>query len=268
MQNNLLTDFPKRYGAYALVTGASEGIGQSFAEELAQAGMNVVLVARRQDRLNALAHELEGKYKIMCPVIAADLSSTDQLSELIEMTDKLDIGLVVCNAGFGTAGNFLDADIDNELNMLNVNCTAVTKLAHHFGLKFKTKGVGGLILLSSIVATQGVARAAHYAATKAYVHTLGEGLQQEWLDSELDLLIVAPGPVNTGFAQRSKMQLGKAATPQVVARQSLKALGRQQLIHPGWLAKCMHLALSTAPRVLRVKIMSAIMGSMTKHLSH
>lgn len=268
MSNNRLTDFPNRYGAYALVTGASEGIGQSFAEELAKAGMNVVLVARRQDRLNALAQELEGKYKVMCPVIAADLSSAEQLSALMEVTDQLDIGLVVCNAGFGTAGNFLDADIENEVNMLHVNCTAVTRLAYHFGLKFKAKGAGGLILLSSILATQGVARSAHYAATKAYVHTLGEGLQQEWRASGVDLLVVAPGPVHTGFAQRSKMQLGQAATPEVVARQSLKALGRQQAVHPGWLAKGMNLALSTAPRFLRVKIMSAIMGSMTQHLSH
>lgn len=268
MENDRLNALPKRYGAYALVTGASEGIGQCFAEALAKAGMNVVIVARRQDRLNALAQSLEAQYKIKCLAIQADLSSATQLERVLQLTDKLDIGLLVCNAGFGSAGNFLDADLEVELNMLNVNCKAVTKLAHHFGLKFKLKGAGGLILLSSIVATQGVARSAHYAATKAYVHTLGEGLQQEWLKSGLDLLIVAPGPVNTGFAQRSKMALGQAAAPAVVAKQSLQALGRWRLIHPGWLAKCMALALSTAPRALRVKIMSAVMGSMTKHLAH
>jgi short-subunit dehydrogenase len=251
-----------------MVTGASEGIGQCFAEELAKAGMNVVLVARRREKLNALAMALEAKYKIICPVIQADLSNTEQLEDLLEITDKLDIGLLVCNAGFGTAGNFLDAEIETEMSMLSVNCTAVTKLVHHFGLKFKNKGVGGLILLSSILASQGVARTAHYAATKAYIHTLGEGLQKEWHGSHLDLLIVAPGPVETGFTHRSKMLMGRPTSPEVVARQSLRALGHQQLIHPGWLAKCMAFALCTAPRALRVKIMSAIMGSMTKHLSH
>lgn len=268
MENFRLNVLAKRYGSYALVTGASEGIGQCFAEELAKAGMNVVLVARRLDRLNALAQNLQFKYKVRCPVIQADLSNTEQLEELLQMTDELNIGLLVCNAGFGAAGNFLDTDIESEVNMLNVNCMAVTRMVHHFGLKFKTKGAGGVILLSSIVATQGAARSAHYAATKAYVHTLGEGLQQEWLDSGIDLLIVAPGPVNTGFAKRSKMQFGKAGTPEMVARQSLQALGRQQLIHPGWLAKWLALALSTAPRALRVKIMATIMASMTKHLSH
>ena len=268
MQKDRLNAMPDRYGAYALVTGASEGIGQCFAEELAKAGMNVVLVARRQDRLNALAQTLEAKYKVFCPVIALDLSSTEHLEDLLQITGQLDIGLLVCNAGFGAAGNFLDASIETEMNMLSVNCTAVTRLVHHFGLKFKNKGTGGVILLSSIVATQGVARSAHYAATKAYVHTLGEGLQQEWRGSGLDLLIVAPGPVETGFAQRSNMQLGKTTSPEVVAKQSLRALGRQQLIHPGWLAKCLALALSLAPRALRVNIMGAVMGSMTKNLPH
>lgn len=268
MKKDRLNALSNRYGAYAMVTGASEGIGQCFAEELAKEGMNVVLVARRQDQLNTLAQTLEAKYKIMCPVVQADLSRTEQLEELLQLTDKLDIGLVICNAGFGTAGNFLDGDIETEMSMLNVNCTAVTRLVHHFGLKFKNKGVGGVILLSSIVATQGVARSAHYAATKAYVHTLGEGLQQEWTDSGLDLLIVAPGPVKTGFAQRSNMKLRNTAFPDVVARESLYALGRQQLIHPGWLAKCMALALSAAPRSLKVKIMGSVIGSMTKHLTH
>lgn len=267
MQKNLFSHLPQRYGSYALVTGASEGIGQCFAEELAKSGMNVVLVARRIDRLNARALALEAKYKILCPVIQADLSSADGVERVLELTENLELGLLVCNAGFGSAGDFLDVDLETEVNMLNVNCTAVTKLVHHFARKFKMKGTGAVILLSSIVATQGVARSAHYAATKAYVQTLGEGLQQEWRGSGLDLLIVAPGPVNTGFAKRSKMQLGKAATPEVVAKQALQALGQKKMVHPGGLAKCMSLALSTAPRALRIKIMGAIMGSMTRHLS-
>ncbi len=266
VKNGRLNELVKRYGPYALVTGASEGIGQSFAEELAKAGMNVVLVARREDRLNTLAKELEGRYKILCPVINADLSSAEQVEYLLQLTDSLDIGLVVCNAGFGTAGDFLASDIDVEMNMLALNCTGVTRLVHHLGIKFKNKHSGGVILLSSIVATQGVARSAHYAATKAYVHTLGEGLQQEWQGSGLDLLIVAPGPVETGFAKRSGLRMDKTASPHLVARQALAALGRKKLIYPGGLAKGLALALSTAPRWLRVKIMSSIMGSMTQHL--
>ncbi len=266
MENDHLAPLVKRYGPYAMVTGASEGIGRAFAEKLASMGMNVVLVARRKDRLNLLATELEGRYSVSCPVIQADLSSDKQVDNLLQVTDSLDIGLVICNAGFGTAGDFLASNVDTELNMLAVNCVSVTRLVHHFGLKLKQKGFGGVILLSSIVATQGVARSAHYSATKAYVHTLGEGLQQEWRGSGVDLLIVAPGPVETGFAKRSGMQLGKTASPQTVASQALDALGRQKLIHPGALAKSMAVGLSTAPRWLRVKIMGSVMGLMTQHL--
>lgn len=266
MNNLINSNFAKRYGPYALVTGASEGIGASFAEELAKRGLNVVLVARREDRLSELANRLEANYGVLCPVICADLSNSEDIQAMFNITDRIDIGLVVCNAGYGTAGNFLDNDLDNELNMLSVNCNAVTQMVHHMGLKLKSKGHGGVILLSSIVATQGVARSAHYAATKAYIQTLGEGLQQEWDDMGIDLLIVAPGPVATGFAARSNMKLGKAATPEVVAQQSLKALGHQKMIHPGWLAKLMSFSLSTAPRGIRVLIMGAIMGAMTKHL--
>lgn len=99
------------------------------------------------------------------------------------------------------------------------------------------------------------------------MHTLGEGLQQEWRGTGVYLLIVAPGPVETGFAKRSNMRLGRAETPEVVAHESLKALGRHRIVRPGWLAKGLALTLSTAPRWLRVKIMSSIMGSMTQHLS-
>jgi short-subunit dehydrogenase len=259
-------EFVSRYGPYALVTGASEGIGASFAEELAKLGMNVVLVARREDRLHALARRLEDKYNVLCPVIKVDLSRPEELEALFQISSSIDIGLVVCNAGFGTAGYFLDSDLATEMGMFEVNCAVVTKMAHCLGHRLKLRGNGGMILLSSIVATQGAARSAHYAATKAYVHTLGEGLQQEWRDNGIDLLLVAPGPVDTGFFARSNMQPGATAKPGVVARQSLAAIGRKKIIYPGWMAKLMMVSLSTAPRWIRVKIMGAIMESMTMHL--
>ncbi|MFY8044053.1 MAG: SDR family NAD(P)-dependent oxidoreductase, partial [Rhodoferax sp.] len=186
-----------RYGPYALVTGASEGIGRCFAVELAKAGINVVLVARRYEMLQMLAESLESTYGVLCPVICADLSKPEAIEEIYQATDRLDIGLVVCNAGFGTAGNFLDSDLSVEMNLLSVNCAAVTSMAYRSGRKLQARGRGGLILLSSIVATQGAPRSAHYAASKAYVHTLGEALQNEWRGTGVDVLIVAPGPVET-----------------------------------------------------------------------
>ncbi|NBW48746.1 MAG: SDR family NAD(P)-dependent oxidoreductase [Betaproteobacteria bacterium] len=264
--STLEQEFAARYGPYALVTGASEGIGRSFAMELAKTGLHLVLVARRADLLQALAKTLEASYGVRCLVIAADLSRSEDVDSLYQQIQALDIGLVVCNAGFGTAGNFLDGDLPTEMNLLRVNCAAVTTMAYRSGHQLRARGKGGLVLLSSIVATQGVPRSAHYAASKAYVHTLGEALRHEWKGSGVDVLIVAPGPVATGFAVRSRMQLSNAADADVVAAESLRALGRQAVVHPGWLAKLLSLALSTAPRSLRVKIMGMVMRGMTQQL--
>jgi short-subunit dehydrogenase len=255
-----------KYGPYALVTGASEGIGRAFAEELAKLGFEVILVARRTELLDELAKRLEEKYGVMCPVITADLTNPEDFEDVFLKIKNLDIGLFVCNAGFGTAGDFLNSDLSNELNMLSLNCATLTAMTHYFGNKFRQKGKGGIILLSSIVALQGVARSAHYSATKAYVHTLGEALQVEWQGSGVDLLIVAPGPVETGFALRSKMELGNAATPDTVARESIGALGRRKVVRPGLLAKKLAFLLSTVPRWAKVKIMSSVMSGMTKRL--
>lgn len=258
--------FLSTYGPYALVTGASEGIGRSFATQLAKSGLNVLLVARRAEALNLLSQELESTFGVLCPVVVADLSNESDVEQVLQQTQKLDIGLVICNAGYGTAGDFLDNDLEVEMNMLRVNCSAVTRMAHVLGNQLRTRGKGGMILMSSVVATQGAPRSANYAASKAYIHSLGEALQEEWRDTGVDLLLVAPGPVATGFAKRSKMQMGQTATPDIVASESLQALGKKHIVHPGWLAKMMVFALSTAPRFIRVKIMGAIMSGMTKQL--
>lgn len=258
--------FKSTYGPYALVTGASDGIGRAFATQLAKRGLNVLLVARRAEALNQLSRELESKFGVLCPVMVADLSIESDVEHVLQQSQKLDIGLAICNAGYGTAGSFLENDLEIEMNMLRVNCTAVTRMAHVLGHRFRTRGKGGMVLMSSIVATQGVPRSANYAASKAYIHSLGEALQEEWRDNGVDLLIVAPGPVATGFAKRSKMQMGQTATPDVVAIESLEALGKKHIVHPGWLAKLMVFGLSTAPRFIRVKIMGSIMSGMTKQL--
>jgi uncharacterized protein len=257
--------FLTRYGPRALVTGASDGIGRSFAVALARRGLDLVLVARRREKLESLARTLTQEHAVQCRVVAADLATAEGLAAVLEATSELDMGLAVCAAGFGTAGPFLDGDLDNELDMLQLNCGATTALSWHFGKRLGTRGQGGLILLSSIVAFQGVPRAAHYAASKAYVQTLAEGLQLEWRDRGIDVLAVAPGPVNTGFAGRSRLNMGKAESPDVVAEQSLKALGRGGTVRPGVLSKVLGYSLAMAPRRARTAIMGTIMRGMTAH---
>lgn len=258
--------FRLRYGTWAVVTGASSGIGRAMANELAAKGLNLVLIARRQAELEQVAKYVSARYGVDARVLAGDLAATKTLALIETETKDLDLGLLVAAAGFGTAGNFLEAELQDELAMLDVNCRAVMQLSLHFGKRFAQRGRGGLILFGSLVGYQGTPRAAHYAATKAYVQTFAEALHVELAPKGVDVLSSAPGPVNSGFAARADMKMGAAEKPETIARTTLNALGKKMTVTPGALSKLLTWSLMTAPRGLRVRIMGKIMGGMTKHL--
>lgn len=259
------SDYALRYGPWAVVTGASEGIGRALAVELARRGLHLVLVARREPLLRALAADLRRDHGIDCRVVTADMAEADALRQLADRTNALDIGLLVAAAGFGSSGALADIDLDNELNMVDVNCRAVLGLSWHFARRFKARGRGGLVLLSSLVAFQGVPRAANYAATKAYIQTLAEGLRIELLPHGVDVLASAPGPIASGFAQRADMRMSASLQPDVVARASLDALGNSTTVRPGWLSKALGWSLALLPRWAMVRVMAQVMKGMTAH---
>jgi uncharacterized protein len=256
----------RQYGPWAVVTGASEGIGREMAVYLAQSGLTLVLVARREDRLRELATELQKLHGGSHRVVAADLGEAVGVRALVEATRDLDVGLLVAAAGFGTSGNFIEADLDNELGMIDLNCRAVAALCHAFGNRFSRRGRGGIVLMSSIVAFQGVPRAANYAATKAYVQSLAEGLRFELGPRGVDVLACAPGPVRSGFAARASMVMGFAQTPRDIAAPTFQALFRRGTVRPGWLAKALEFSLKLLPRWGRVRMMKVIMAGMTREV--
>ena len=254
-----------RYGPYAIVTGASSGIGLGIARRLAEAGLNLVLVARREELLEASARTFRSEFGTDVRIIAADLSSEPENARVLAETRELDIGMLVASAGFGTSGAFLDSPVTDELDMLHVNCRSLLTLTHHFGRRFRERGRGGLVLLSSMVAFQGVPYAAHYAATKAYVQSLAEGLHVELSGTGVDVLAAAPGPTNSGFADRADMRMGMALASEDVALPTLRALGRKSTVMPGLLTKFLVGSLATLPRVGKVRMMGQVMHGMTKH---
>ncbi len=259
------TDHARRYGPWAVVTGASEGIGREFAKDLARRGLHLVLVARRETLLHTLAAELSQRHGIECRVIAVDMADADAVTRLADATRALDVGLLVAAAGFGSSGELADGALDNELNMVDVNCRAVLGLSWLFARRFKAQRRGGIVLLSSLVAFQGVPRAANYAATKAYIQTLAEGLRVELQPYGVDVLASAPGPIASGFAQRADMRMSASLKPGVVARVSLDALGRGTTVRPGGLSKLLGWSLAMLPRWAMVRVIAQVMKGMTAH---
>lgn len=255
----------RHYGPWVVVTGASSGIGLELAERLAEAGLNVVICARHEERLRALGVTWRAQHNVSIRVVAVDLAEATGSEQLIQQTSDLDIGLLVASAGFGTSGLFVNGQVSDEVAMLRVNCEALLILTHHFAQQMAAKGRGGLILLSSLVAFQGVPYAAHYAATKAYVQSLAEGLARELKPRGVDVLAAAPGPVSSGFEQRARMKINVSLTPAQIGVPILAALGRQTTVLPGWLTKLLTYSLRPVPRWGKVRIMEQVMGGMTAH---
>ena len=255
----------ERYGPWAVVTGASDGIGRELAVQLASMGMNLVLVARRGEVLSALAASLRASDGIDSRVIAADLERAEEVQRVVTQTQDLDVGLLVAAAGFGTSGSFLEANLDEELGMIDVNCRAVAATSLLFGRRLARRGRGGLVLMSSLLAFQGTPRASNYAATKAYVQSLAEALRIELRPLGVDVIASAPGPIRSGFAVRANMRMSVAASPQIVAAATLESLGRRTTVRPGLLSKLLEYSLAMLPRWGRVRVMSLVMGGMTNH---
>jgi short-subunit dehydrogenase len=254
-----------KYGEWAVITGASSGIGLELATQLASAGFNLVLISRHLEKLQEVENRLSANTTIEIKIVDVDVSETEGIDQIIEATKGLKVGLLIASAGYGTSGNFIDSSFHSEINMLRVNCEALLSLTHYFGQQFAIQKRGGIILMSSMVAFQGTPYSANYAATKAYVQTLAEGIAVELKSKGVDVLAAAPGPVESGFSKRANMKMSMSLTPSQVGIPILKALGRKTTVLPGLLTKFLVYSLRTVPRKGKVKIMEKVMGGMTVH---
>jgi short-subunit dehydrogenase len=194
-------DGPFAYrGRWALVTGASMGIGEAFAWALAERGMNLVLCARSEDRLQQLARAIRAEHRVQTHVVPADLAQPRAPADAWRRTGEgRDIHLLVNNAGFGLHGRFEALPADRQAEMVALNCTAVLELAHLALGGMRTRGTGGIINVASVVAFQPVPWMATYAATKAFVLSLSQSLAEENRGSGVRVLCVSPGSTPSGF---------------------------------------------------------------------
>ena len=223
-----------RYGGWALVTGASSGIGASLARQIAADGMNVVLSARRQDRLEALSTEIERNFEVKTQITVADLSEPDGAQKLLAAVSHLEIGLLVNNAGLGYAGRFDLLDGERLRQLVTVNCEAPLVLTHALVRGMRERGRGGVIFTGSVAGRQSLPLHAVYSATKAFDNFLAEALWAELRASNIDVLSLEPGSTETEFQEVAGEIAHSGQSADEVAALGLRSLGQQPSVIAGW----------------------------------
>ncbi|WP_175990434.1 SDR family oxidoreductase [Bacillus sp. Marseille-Q1617] len=250
-----------------LITGASSGIGLHFSHKFAQAGHNVVLVARSEEKLHSLAAELEGKYKIKAHVIKADLAETGASRFIYEQvtSNDIEVDILINNAGFGLFGEFEQTEIEKEKDMIQVNITALTELSKYFGKEMVNRKKGQILNVASTAAFQPGPLMSVYYATKAYVLSLSEALANEWEEYGVQVMALCPGATKTGFSDAAELQESRlfqsgVMTVEEVVEEAYKQMAHQKkvVIIPGMKNRVLAGSIRFMPRKLVTKIVRKV----------
>lgn len=228
---------PSRYGQWALVTGGTSGIGEAIAQQLAQQGLHLVLVARDAARLQNKAEKISAAYGVQVRTVAADLTEPAGLDAVLAATRDVEIGMLVPCAAIETRGYFVENPADAERAMVQMNVTAPMVMTQHFGAQMARRGKGAILFVSSLSGWMPQPYMAHYGACKAYVLALGAGLHHEMKDKGVDVSVLSPGPTDTPMAAATGIDFAAMGmsimTPQSVAACGLAALGKRPNAVPG-----------------------------------
>jgi uncharacterized protein len=228
-------DFRARYGPWAVVAGASAGLGAAFAEQLAARKLNLVLIARQAPPLEELRARLVREHGIEARAVAADLGAPDLLAEVRAAAAGLEVGLLVYNAAFSLIGRFLEQPLADKLRIVDVNCRGPLILADELGRQMAARRRGGILLMSSLAGARGSPLVATYAASKAFNLVLAESLWDELAEDGIDVLACRAGATRTPNFDASN-PAGKVPTmePGPVVSAALAALGRKPSMVPGF----------------------------------
>ena len=228
------TVFREKFGPWALIAGASEGIGAAFSKALAQRGLNLILIARRQNILSDLAQELRTSYDIHVDEYALDLGDTSSVQRLISGLNQ-EIGLLVYNAAYSPIGYFKDIPYTKLEKIIHVNVQTPLFLLKTLAGPMIQRGKGGIVLMSSLSGNQGSPKIATYSASKSFNTILAEGLWHELKDLNVDVIACVAGAVRTPGYMTSADEKDAPGTldPDIVVEQTLSALGSSPLVTPG-----------------------------------
>jgi len=252
----------KRFGPWALVTGASSGIGKEFARQIAASGIHVALVGRREPLLRTVGAECTRASGVQHRIIRLDLSEPDFLPVLADATRDLDIGLVVSNAGTGNPGEFLKHDRQLLHETLRLNTIAHLDITHHFGQKLGERRRGGIILVGALGAENGIPCMANDGGAKAYVHSLGEALHYEFKPLGVYVTVLAAGVTNTAVIDKfglnpKTMPMKPMSVEQCVSEGLSGLLKNRSRVVPGRLNRIMN---ALVPASLARKLLADLLG--------
>jgi uncharacterized protein len=253
-----MKDFQATYGSWALVAGASEGLGAAFADALAARGLNLILVARREPQLMAFAKELRHRYAVSVEAQSLDLAESGSCESLIASLQH-DVGLLVCNAAYSAVGRFQDVPLAQLQQILAVNTAAPLALTRELLPHLVERGRGGVVLMSSLSGGQGSANIATYAATKAFNTVLAEGLWQEMGEQGIDVIASCAGAIRTpGYLNAQKGgEAPGVLDAHEVAEETLAALGSAPVVIPGRLNKWVGFMMQRLlPKASAIRLMS------------
>lgn len=258
-----------RYGDWALITGATSGIGRSLAKQLAADGVNIVAVARTASALEKLAEELTAAHGVKVRALTADVSTAAGIEGLIEGVSDLEIGVLIPCAAIEGSGYFVEATPESHARMLQMDCYGPMRLTHHFGGAMAKRGKGAILLVSSLSGWMAQPYMAHYGAVKAYILALGEGLHHEMRDKGVDVAVLSPGPTDTPMAAGTGIDFASMGMvvmrPDDVAAAGLAALGRSAHAVPGFRNKMMAVMMTRLmPRWLVGRMFRWMMGKALK----
>jgi uncharacterized protein len=257
--------FVRRYGSWAVVAGASEGLGAAWAGALAARGLHLLLIARRPEVLEATATSIRSRHGVEVRTVPFDLASADFAAELERLTADIEVGFAVFNAAHAPRGEFLDLTLQDQLRSIDVNCRGPLTLAHVLGRRMAARGRGALVLMSSLSAFNGSPFIATYGATKAFNLVLAEGLWFELRSRGVDVLACAAGATLTpGFRKASPAGEPGMIEPAQVVKEALERLGRTGVMIPGAFNR---FASFLMRRVLPRRTTVGILGKRTRNLA-
>lgn len=237
---------------YALITGASSGIGADIARALCKRGYDLILVARRTDKLEKLKSELTCE----CVVIGCDLSVYDNCKKLFADVENMDIGVLVNCAGFGVFGKFFETELDKEISMINTNITTVHILTKLFVNKFLTQNRGYILNVASAAAFAPGPMFSSYYASKAYVLRLSQAVWEELRGTNVHISVLCPGPVETEFNSVAKVAftIGALQSPFVAEYAVNQMFKNKRIIVPGVKMKLARIGSKLVPSIISAKI--------------